>query len=658
MAAHLLVVDDDALVRESIELELLDAGYQVTTASDGPAAIRAAHQQRFDLVVSDIRMPGMPGLEVLAQLKSLRPELKTIVITGYASPDTPIEALRMRVDDYLMKPFDGEVLLSSIRKALLGTPQDSDYLHGHDRRSERFLDLVSWLVEHSQEASEAGERALKLAEALGYSPSRTRRLYLAALLAEGPHRFLTGIPWLRAVAHLQERARENWDGTGPLGLQGEEIPLDSRVLAVAMDRPDSCLDPELKKLLDSENPGALPSDRTVGSENLIRLADKHRELKRSEVALELYQRAFEASSGQPEIQLAALLGRKSVLLAMGQDVAGEVARLLQLADRNGLDLAYAEQALEAAEGGQLKEAAEPLERAAKIFELWEMRSQAERARKLIAPVTGPQAPSSPIQQTQVEVEILLFGGLRIVSGETTHDDESWVARKDRSLLAYLAYHAGEILHEDRLIDLFWEKGGKKGRHSLHNAISQIRKTLASVLGSRAKKLIQKRRDGYLFGDAVSHRIDVQEFSRHLERGRQLAGDESWSQALEHLQKADALYTGEFLAGTYESWATPIRVTLGQQLTECRQLLASHFTRVEKHEIALQLWERVLEHDNCAEAAYQGSMRCLIAMGREAEAIKVYHRCVRTLKAELELGPPPELVRLYLDLIEKSGTARV
>ena len=113
---HILVVDDDELVRASLELEAEDAGFRVATAANGPAALELARYNRFDLVVCDIRMPGMDGLEVIEHLKKSQPQAGCIVITGYASPDTPVRALKMRVDDYLLKPFDGPTFLGGRAK--------------------------------------------------------------------------------------------------------------------------------------------------------------------------------------------------------------------------------------------------------------------------------------------------------------------------------------------------------------------------------------------------------------------------------------------------------------------------------------------------------------------------------------------------------------
>lgn len=110
-----LVIDDDDVLRQSLVLLLEAEGFQVSAASSGPEALRLAGDHYFDLVLCDVRMPGMNGLEAIKQLKDSIADAFFIVMTGYASEDAPIEALRLGVDDYLRKPFDLELFLEKIR---------------------------------------------------------------------------------------------------------------------------------------------------------------------------------------------------------------------------------------------------------------------------------------------------------------------------------------------------------------------------------------------------------------------------------------------------------------------------------------------------------------------------------------------------------------
>lgn len=116
--ANLLVIDDDIDMLTSLREVLAQAGYAVTGASSGPEALALADQANPDLVISDVRMAGMDGIETLEKLAIQRPSLKSIVITGYAANDVPGRAMEVCTCDYLCKPFTADQLIQSVERAL------------------------------------------------------------------------------------------------------------------------------------------------------------------------------------------------------------------------------------------------------------------------------------------------------------------------------------------------------------------------------------------------------------------------------------------------------------------------------------------------------------------------------------------------------------
>lgn len=116
--AKILVVEDDAAMSEALIEVLEDEGYEAVAALSGEDAIRLAADSKFDLVVSDVRLPGMNGIETLTSLKKQDSQLKCIVITGYASADVPVQAIRLKVDDYLFKPFGLQYFHRAVERAL------------------------------------------------------------------------------------------------------------------------------------------------------------------------------------------------------------------------------------------------------------------------------------------------------------------------------------------------------------------------------------------------------------------------------------------------------------------------------------------------------------------------------------------------------------
>lgn len=119
---HILVTDDDATTRQMIRGVLKKKGYDVSTASDGAAALRLIHQKKFDLVLLDIWMPKMTGLGVLGKLQSEKQIPKIIVMTTDKTSDTVLSALRGHVYQFLIKPLDADALLLTVENALSAQP--------------------------------------------------------------------------------------------------------------------------------------------------------------------------------------------------------------------------------------------------------------------------------------------------------------------------------------------------------------------------------------------------------------------------------------------------------------------------------------------------------------------------------------------------------
>ncbi len=116
--ARVLVVDDERSMRELLSIVLRREGYEVIVADSGQAAVGALERGGFDLLISDIKMPDMSGVEVLRAAKRLDQDTLGIMITAFASADTAIEAMRLGAHDYVSKPFDVDELKIKVRNAL------------------------------------------------------------------------------------------------------------------------------------------------------------------------------------------------------------------------------------------------------------------------------------------------------------------------------------------------------------------------------------------------------------------------------------------------------------------------------------------------------------------------------------------------------------
>ncbi len=113
-----LIVDDEAVIRRGLCRVLEGRGYQVETSESGFVAIERLQKTPFDIVITDLKMPGMDGIEVLKAIKILQPAVPVIIITGYSTVGTAVEAMKNGAFDYISKPFTPEQIIEMVEKAL------------------------------------------------------------------------------------------------------------------------------------------------------------------------------------------------------------------------------------------------------------------------------------------------------------------------------------------------------------------------------------------------------------------------------------------------------------------------------------------------------------------------------------------------------------
>jgi response regulator RpfG family c-di-GMP phosphodiesterase len=285
----LLVVDDEPEIRAVLR-ELLTERYECSVAASAEEALQLLRHQHYTLIISDIMMPGMSGLEMIPHVKSIAPETLVVMISGVQTIESAIKALRAGAFDYIMKPFDLRQVEVIVRRAI-------DYydLREVKRRYENHLEeLVAQRTSELDKALESVEDAYRstlkaLAQALETRDAETHghservvtfslRLGVELSLKRDQMKALEfgsllhdigkiGVPdailrkpakltdeeWekmrqhplhgqniLREIQFLEGAAKvvaqhhEKWDGSGyPLGLRGEEIDLNARIFAVA-----------------------------------------------------------------------------------------------------------------------------------------------------------------------------------------------------------------------------------------------------------------------------------------------------------------------------------------------------------------------------------------------------------------------------------------
>ncbi|MGD1899659.1 MAG: response regulator [Phormidesmis sp.] len=125
-SANILVADDEKSIRLTVSQALASQGYEVATATDGKTALEKIETSDIDLLLLDIQMPGMDGIEVLQAAKTQRPALKVVMISAHGSVDNAVEAMKLGAIDYLQKPFTPSELRELVERVLNREPMTTD----------------------------------------------------------------------------------------------------------------------------------------------------------------------------------------------------------------------------------------------------------------------------------------------------------------------------------------------------------------------------------------------------------------------------------------------------------------------------------------------------------------------------------------------------
>ena len=274
---ELLVIDDEAIVRNSLVSILRKSGYPCTTASSVKEGIKQLKKKEFSLVLSDLRMGDGTGLDIIDHIKKNYPQTLVILLTGFASLDTAMLALRKGAYDYLTKPYKVEVLLHTVERSL----EKRRHAMENERLRSELEQAYYMTIKALAAAIDAKDRytlghsdrvmqySLDIAKELNNSPDANLHMDLnliqyASLIHDigkigirdnilvKPGKLtakeysqirlhpLVGYEILKEVQYMEEvkliiRHHHEWyDGTGyPDGLKGNEIPIGSTIIAVA-----------------------------------------------------------------------------------------------------------------------------------------------------------------------------------------------------------------------------------------------------------------------------------------------------------------------------------------------------------------------------------------------------------------------------------------
>lgn len=287
--SRILIVDDEAEIT-AIVSDLFEGQYDCTTAGSAEEALGLLAGREFELVVSDITMPGMSGLDMIPHIRRGSPNTVVVMISGMQTMESAIDALRLGAFDYVMKPFDLRQVEAVVKRAL----EHQDLIVAKQRYEDQLEELVEQrtaeldralnsledayrstlkaltaaLETRDLETSGHSERvvtySLRLGREYGLSGALTKSLEFGSLLHDigkigvpdlilrkpakltpeewvlmrqhpvHGQQILRGIEFLEGAARVVAQHHEKWDGSGyPLGLSGEDIDICARIFSVA-----------------------------------------------------------------------------------------------------------------------------------------------------------------------------------------------------------------------------------------------------------------------------------------------------------------------------------------------------------------------------------------------------------------------------------------
>jgi putative nucleotidyltransferase with HDIG domain len=287
---RVLIVDDDPALRKILSVMLTQADFRCRTAACGEEALRILESHPTDVVISDLRMPGISGMDLLIEVRERYPQLAFLMVTGEDETRVGVRAMQLGADDYLLKPFDVDVVLGSLHRALQRKKLEREVqeyrLHLEEMVSERTQQLRAALLQTERSYEDTLEAlgaaidlrdsptaghsrrvflySMELAKSIGGLEQEIRSIAMGAwlhdigklatpdrvLLKPGPlteseweimrrharigYELVKSISFLAGAAEIVLTHHERFDGSGyPQGLRAEEIPFSARIFAVA-----------------------------------------------------------------------------------------------------------------------------------------------------------------------------------------------------------------------------------------------------------------------------------------------------------------------------------------------------------------------------------------------------------------------------------------
>lgn len=747
--ARILVLEDDDSMRQLLAEVLEDEGHQVLAVARGQEAVEAAGTETLDLVILDIRMEGLDGLEALARMQENLQGAASLVVTGYASEEDTVRALRLGVSDYLRKPFDLAHFLERVQRLLSETRRR----RLREGREERLRTLTSWallalartlegqnLPPGSSEAFEkARALARRLASGAGLESPEIEEVQAGTVLLAARRLFeapAPDLPWpapplaltaaseqaglaarvadLAVCAVEEPEPERRWPGRfEPLLLQSlqsaraesAELPPRGRALLALARALMHAGDPlsaglAFRRALATGNPRERVEAALGQAEAALRTGCPGQLSDAVRSALDQARRIGPAETGRTALEGGILLMRAGAPEA--RDLLREA---LEVARRLSLEPAFSRArlalwTLEPTESPCWQEGLEILLRPENEAERREdlpwllpalLEAQVEQPRSLACLVrdspgelvrslksgllsaaarrlgasflreAGVSLPLGVLESLSADpdpevrrqarealgnrsrqtprtvLRIRSLGSLEVCLGEERLEESSWRSLRVKHLFCYLAVQSRPV-PEERLLEEFWPEDAARGRNSLYWTTSALRRTLRAW-SAGSQDPVQRVRGRLCLNPELPRWHDLAE----LERAAAVPDGPARPAAA---RRVVDLARGPFLDGCYMDWALQVRERVEDKVRQALADLHQHHHGQGQEAEALECALRWKELDPLDQGACRALMQSHLALGRPQEAIRQYEGHCRTLRRELDMEPPLELVELY------------
>lgn len=669
----ILVLEDDEHFRGVLVEALEDEGYSVTGCGSGDEAVEKARHEEFTLIVADVKMKGLDGLGAVSLIQSLQPEMRSLVVTGFADTIEMARADNLCLDGFLKKPFDLDSLLDQVEMLV----RKQAAVKAEAQAEAVRLEWARWVNDREgQRVDSVGD--LSSVELTRITREMCSRLGLGGFEGE---QLLSAVFWLADPSHGEKACPKplaRFVGNESGGLVREAcLALGSLVGRTPPESVPPYLLSLVEELKEQEPPGSSESESSMVE--TARLLFQRGDYAACENALDQFF-SKEAVFGRERVRAQTLRAHIYARSNRVEQAYKAVKRMMESARQDG-PLSLSEASLAAGffllQMEQNKDAAGCYAAAGKACETLGLALEAEVCELVHDLLLAPRLDQSLGERVQIlnrpehqkavatfrptfdlvfarwgstldavlrggeerdgssfkpRVELCSLGRFKVTFEGREIPNSWWRSKKARQLFSYLALETGR-LSEEGLIEQFWPGDPTKGRNNLYTAASYIR-------GAFKKAGLER--------DPLERSSGALELSGDLELWHDcaevLAAREADTAA--EKRRALSLYHGSFLPDCYMDWAERTKRMLDEAVLEVSLELGQQALEGGRFSEAAEAGRTALGVSPCLDAAHLLVMESLLKQSRFLEVLRHYESCQQVYRLELETSPPIAVERLY------------